>query len=200
MENIIIAFLTGVAGPLIVLFVRNFLDQRKASNDLVTDAIEVSNTVTEKIDAMREEFSADRVWISQFHNGGHFYPTGKSIAKFSIFFETVNTNTISIQSNFQNIPVNLFSKSINSLLENGKICIPDFDDDTLLTYGLKYAADANICKSQYQFAIETINGKFIGILGVDFTKSKVNLSRDEINRLTNYAASLGGVLMNHLSN
>jgi hypothetical protein len=199
MENIVIAFLTGVAGPLIVLFVKNFLDRRKSSNDMVTDAIEVSNAVTEKIEEIREEFDADRIWISQFHNGGHFYPTGKSIAKFSIFFETVNTGTISIQSNFQNIPVNLFSRSINRLLESEKICIPDFRDDTEATYGLKYIADEHACKSQYLFAIKTINGKFIGMMSVDFTKKKKQLTADEINHISTYAASIGGVLMTHLS-
>ena len=198
--TIVAAFLTGVAGPLILMFVKNYLDSKKKPADMVKEAIEVSALVSAKIDHIKEEFGADRVWVSQFHNGGHFYPTGKSIAKFSIFYETVKAGVASIQSNFQNIPVNLFSKSVNQLLENDIIEINDFKDETIPTFGLKYIADDNGCKSGYLFAIKTIDGKFIGTLGLDFTKRKTKLDIESVNHLLNYATSIGGVLMNHLQN
>ena len=75
------------------------------------ETLKVSELITTKIDHIKEEFKADRVWVTQFHNGGHFYPTGKSMAKFSVIYESVNIGVGSIQSGFQNIPVNLFSKS-----------------------------------------------------------------------------------------
>jgi hypothetical protein len=50
--------------------------------------------------------------------GVTFYPTGKSMAKFSIMYEVVGPELQSVQTNFHNIPVNLFSRSINQLLEN----------------------------------------------------------------------------------
>ena len=142
------------------------------------------------------EFKPDRVWITQFHNGGHFYPTGKSIAKFSVMYETVGTGVSSIQQNFQNIPVNLFSKSMNQLVSNETIEIPDYKDETIATYGLKYIAQDTGCKSGYLFAIRTIDDKFIGVLGLDYTKRKTKLDDDVINSLIVYSSSLGGVLMN----
>jgi len=199
-STIVAAFLTGVAGPLILMFVKNYLDKKKLPSDMVKEAIEVSTLVSAKIEHIKEEFGPDRVWISQFHNGGHFYPTGKSIAKFSFLYETVKPGTLSIQSNFQNIPVALFSKSINELLENDIISIADFKDETIATFGLKYIADESGCKSGYLFAIKTIEGKFIGILGLDFTKRKTKLDIETINNLLNHATSIGGVLMNHLQN
>ena len=198
--TIVAAFLTGVAGPLILMFVKNYLDSKKKPADMVKEAIEVSALVSAKIDHIKEEFGADRVWVSQFHNGGHFYPTGKSIAKFSLLYETVKTGTTSVQANFQNIPVALFSKSVNELLENDIISIVDFKDETIATFGLKYIADDNGCKSGYLFAIKTIDGKFIGTLGLDFTKRKTKLDIESVNHLLNYATSIGGVLMNHLQN
>ena len=198
--TIVAAFLTGVAGPLILMFVKNYLDKKKVPSDMVKEAIEVSALVSAKSEHIKEEFGSDRVWISQFHNGGHFYPTGKSIAKFSVLYETVKPGTTSIQANFQNIPVALFSKSINELLENDIISIADFKDETIATFGLKYIADDTGCKSVYLFAIKTIEGKFIGILGLDFTKRKTKLDIETINHLLNHATSIGGVLMNHLQN
>lgn len=195
--EVAIAFITGVIGPILLIVVKNRLDRKKNKKpDMVLDALETSKLVESKLDDIREEFNADRVWVAQFHNGGHFYPTGKSMAKFSFIYETVSVNANSIQPSFQNIPVNLFSKSINALLESDVISIYDYKDETTATYGLKYIAEENGCKSGYLFSIKTLNDKFIGILGVDYTRRKKQLSIEDINHLEVYSSSLGGVLMN----
>ena len=186
-------------GPLSVIVVNHYLTKKRKKPDLVEETLKISELVTSKIEHIKEEFGADRVWITQFHNGGNFYPTGKSMAKFSIIYESVNQGVSSIQSNFHNIPVNLFSKSINQLLENDIIEIPDFKDEDTSTYGLKYIAEENGCKSGYLFAIKTIDCKFIGTLGMDFTKRKTKLDMESINHLQVHASSLGGVLMSHLN-
>lgn len=197
--EIIIAFITGVLGPISVLVIKDYLSKSRKKPDLVHETLKVSELVTSKIEHIKEEFNADRVWITQFHNGGNFYPTGKSMAKFSVMYETVSAGVNSIQSNFHNIPVNLFSKSINQLLENDVIEIPDFKDDSVSTFGLKYIAEESGCKSGYLFAIKSIDDKFIGTLGLDYTKRKTKLDMESINHLQVHATSLGGVLMSHLS-
>jgi hypothetical protein len=194
---IAIAFITGVIGPILILIIKNKLDKSKVKPDMLTDALRIGEMVTTKIDHIREEFKADRVWITQFHNGGHFYPTGKSIAKFSVIYETVNIGVASIQTNFQNIPVNLFTKSMNRLLEHNNIEISDYKEDDIATYGLKYIAEESGCRSGYLFAIKTIDDKFIGVLGLDYTKRKTKLDVESINQLIIQASSLGGALMSH---
>jgi hypothetical protein len=197
--EIVVAFITGVVGPLLIILAKDYLNKRKVKPDLVQETLKVSELVTSKIEHIKEEFKADRVWITQFHNGGNFYPTGKSMAKFSVMYETVGAGVNSIQSNFHNIPVNLFSKSINQLLENDIIEIPDFKDEAISTFGLKYIAEESGCKSGYLFAIKSIDEKFIGTLGLDYTKRKTSLDMESINHLQVHATALGGVLMSHLS-
>lgn len=196
--GIIVAFITGVIGPVLVLYVKNKLD-KKEKPDMVKETLHVSELVNSKIDHIKDEFNADRVWVTQFHNGGNFYPTGKSMAKFSVMYESVNPGVNSIQSSFHNIPVNLFSRSINELLNNDVIEIPDYEDDKISTFGLQYTAEDMNCKSGYLFAIKTIDDKFIGTLGLDYTKRKIKLDMDSINHLMVHASSLGGVLMSHLN-
>ena len=196
-SEVIVAFITGVVGPLVLLYFKNKIE-KKEKPDIVKEALQVSELITTKIEHIKDEFKADRVWITQFHNGGNFYPTGKSMAKFSIIYETVASNTSSIQSNFHNIPVNLFSRAINHLLDYDVIKIADFKDEKIATHGLKYIAEESGCKSGYLFSIKTIDEKFIGILGVDYTKKKTNLNLEKINELEVSATSLGGVLMTHL--
>jgi hypothetical protein len=193
-----VAFTTGVLGPISVLYFKTILDKRKKKPDMVVDALRISELVTHKIDEIKEGVKADRVWVTQFHNGGHFYPTGKSITKFSIMYESVSTGVLSVQSNYQNIPVHLFSKSLNQLVIADIIEVPDFGDPTIATYGLKYSAEESGCKSGYLFAIKTIDNKFIGVLGIDYTKNKTQLDDEVINNLMVHTSTLGGVLINHL--
>jgi hypothetical protein len=198
LTGIIIAFITGVVGPILVLYIKSKLEGKKEKPDMVMDTLRVSELVNQRIDHIKEEFNADRVWISQFHNGGNFYPTGRSMAKFSIMYESVGPNVGSVQTNFKNIPVNLFSRSINELLQNDVIEITDFKDEKTATYGLKYVAEESGCKSAYLFAIKTIEDKFIGVLSVEYTKRKKDLDMESINHLQVHASSIGGVLMSYL--
>ena len=197
--SIIVAFITGVLGPLLLLFIKNRLDKKAEKPDMVLETLNVSELVMTKLDHIKDEYKGDRVWVAQFHNGGNFYPTGKSMAKFSIIYESVAPSVSSIQGNFHNIPVNLFSRSINQLLEHDTIEIPDFKDDTVATFGLKYIAEDTGCKSGYLFAIKCIEGRFIGMLGIDYTKKKTKLDMESINHLQQHSASIGGVLMTHLN-
>ena len=77
MTGIIIAFITGVLGPILLVYIKNKLEKKKVKPDMVRETLRVSELVTHKIEDIKDEFKSDRVWITQFHNGGNFYPTGK---------------------------------------------------------------------------------------------------------------------------
>lgn len=193
-NEVIVAFITGVLGPILIVVVNKLVNNKKKP-DIVKDTLKESELVMTRLENIKEEFKADRVWITQFHNGGNYYPTGKSMAKFSLIYEVVGAGITSVQSNFQNIPVNLFSRAINQLLEHNIIEIPDFKDETIATYGLKYIAEDTGCKSGYLFSIKSLDDKFVGTLGIDFTKRKTKLDGESVTSLYYQAATLGGVLM-----
>jgi hypothetical protein len=193
--EVIVAFITGVLGPILIMLIKNEVERSNKKPDVVADTLQLGKMVLDRIDYIKEEYDADRVWLAQFHNGGNFYPTGRSMTKFSFIYESVGIGAHSIQSNFQNIPVNLFTKSLNELLKNDVIRIPNFGDETVATFGLKYLAEDTGCKSGYLFAIKTIDDKFIGILGLDYTKEIKILNNEEINELEIFTSSLGGVLV-----
>lgn len=193
------AFLTGILGPVAAAYVKARVEKwENSKKDPISESLKTNVQIEHKINEILEEYGADRVWITQFHNGGNFYPTGHSIHKFSMFYETVSHGTSSIKDYFQNIPVSLFTKSINYLLEEEVIEIPDFKDETVATYGLKYVAEEYGTKSGYGFAIKSIEGKYIGTLGIDFTHKKKTLTPEQINDIRVEVTSIGGVLMNHL--
>lgn len=192
------AFLTGVLGPIAILVVRHYLLEQKKTKDPLRDAAEHGHDICRIMDHILIDTGLDRVWVSQFHNGGHFYPTGKSIQKFSMIYEAVVANITSIRYNFQNIPINLFTKSINRLLEFDKITIEDYNDELISTYGLRYLAEETKCKSSYLFALKNIDGKMIGILAAEAIKDKKSLSEDEYDSLKIAAAQIGIILDEYL--
>jgi len=195
----IISFISGVIVPIIVVIINKKLEAKKLIGaDKLAQELQTSIIVNNKLEELKDEFKADRVWVMQFHNGGHYYPTGKSIQKFSMFYEVVEVGIDSIKMMFQNIPVSLFSTSTTQLLEKAHIAIPDFKNETIATYGLKYTADETGCKSGYIFGIFDINNRMIGTLGIEYVKRKKSLEPSDIQILEIEAAQIGGVLHNHL--
>ena len=116
-----------------------------------------------------------------------------------MLFRSVEPGCDSIKLLFQNIPVSLFATSANKILTDNIVAIPDFKDETIATYGLKYTAVETGSKSVYIFGIRDINNKLIGMLGVDFIKRKKALDQDDLQTLELEAAHIGGVLHNHLT-
>lgn len=115
-----------------------------------------------------------------------------------MFYEIVSHGTSSIKDYFQNIPVSLFTKSIKYLLEEDVIEIPYFKDEKIATHGLKCVAEEYGNKSGYEFAIKSIDGKYIGTLGIDFTHKKKTLTPEQIADIRVEVTSIGGVLINHI--
>jgi hypothetical protein len=198
-KSLLLSFLSGVIIPLVLHFAKEKNEKRKrAKIDKLKEEVQFSSLIQDKLEILREEYNADRIWLEQFHNGGSFYPTGRSIQKFSMFYESVAPNIDSIKMQFQSIPVNLFNRSINELLINDIISIPDFKDEKFQNFGLKYVAETTGSKSGYMFAVKTIDSKFIGVLGVEYVKKKNELTNQQLNDLLVETTSIGGVLINHL--
>ena len=113
------AFLTGIVGPILYLIIGRYLSKQKGKKEdkLREDIIEGS-LIDDELLKIREQYTADRIWIAQFHNGGNFYPTGKSIQKFSIFYEVTKLGVSGVSHVFSNIPCSLYPKTFQHMLEN----------------------------------------------------------------------------------
>lgn len=191
---VVAAFITGIIGPVIVRIIIRWLEKR---HDPLKEALTFAEKVSDKLEELKEDYNADRVYILQFHNGGYYYPTGKSIQKFSMMYEVVSDSKYSGQQSFQNIPVNLFSKSLKELVHEDIIAIPDYKDETIATFGLKYLAQENGIASTYLTSVRNIDGRFIGVLGVDYHKKTI-LTQDQLTDLQVMSSMIGGELSKYL--
>lgn len=194
------AFLTGVVGPILYLLVSKYLQKEKdKKRDKVKENISSVSLISDELEEIREENKADRVWIAQFHNGGNFYPTGKSIQKFSIFYEVTKAGISSVSHTFNNIPCSLYPKAFEHMMEGQGIFIPNFSDPKTATYGLKGAAESVGTKSSFLVPLFTLDDKYIGNIGIDFVGRKRKLTKDEWEHFQIKAGRIAGYLSNHLS-
>jgi hypothetical protein len=194
------AFLTGVVGPVLYLLISKYMQKEKdKKRDRVKENIVSVSLISDELEQIREEYKADRVWIAQFHNGGNFYPTGKSIQKFSIFYEVTKAGVSSVSHTFNNIPCSLYPKAFEHMMEGQGIFIPNFSDPKIATYGLKGAAESVGTKSSFLVPLFTLDDKYIGNIGIDFVGRKRKLTKDDWEHFQIKAGRIAGYLSNHLS-
>ena len=194
--TIIVAFITAVLGPLLIEWVK-IKFPKKHNKSPIQEAVELNELIDEQLDTIIEHIPCDRVWVAQFHNGGHFYPTGKSIQKFSFFYEKVSLNTPSIQYTFQNIPVSLFPKSLGKIYKDGEISIPTYNGK-YETYDLNVFATEYNTKSFYAVGLYSLDNHLIGIMGISFIQNEYKLNEEEWIFLRQKIGTIGTLLSKYL--
>ena len=70
---LMIAFLTGVLGPVALVFVKHKLFRRdkemeKRKKDF-QHALETQDLINTSLNNLQQKYNLDRLWIAQFHNG-----------------------------------------------------------------------------------------------------------------------------------
>ena len=195
LTTILVALITAVIGPLLMTWFKNKLEKEPKISS-VKEAIDLNELVDNQLDIMMDELGCDRIWIGQFHNGGHFYPTGKSIQKFSIFYEKLSPNTSAIQHIFQQIPVSLFPKSLSKLYKDGELGIISYEKDE--TYDLHLFSKEHNTKSFYMLAVDDLDDHFIGVMGIAFNEQEHKLSKEEWIFIRQKVGAIGSLLTDYL--
>lgn len=198
---VIVAFLTGVVGPSALVFIRHYLngkntEREKRKKDFI-HTIETQKIVNDTLNELQNKYNLDRVWLSQFHNGGNYYPGNKGMKKMSVSFESTAPGISTDIMKMQNLPVSFFSSLLQKLSEGHESLVINVDTEE--DYALQSFWGGRGINSVYLFPVICIQGGFIGILGVDFVKREGILSttaHDQIKTtahlLSGYVASLCG--------
>ena len=194
--TIIVAFITAILGPILVEWVKSLLNKKEDKISSVKEAIDLNELVDNQLEQLMDELGCDRIWIGQFHNGGHFYPTGKSIQKFSIFYEKLTPDTSTIQHIFQQIPVSLFPKALSKLYKDGELAIVNYANDE--TYDLNMFSKDHGTKSFYMIAVDDLDGHFIGVMGIAFNYKEHKLSKEEWIFIRQKVGAIGSLLTDYL--
>ena len=193
--TILVALITAIIGPIVVNWARLKME-KKADKTPMREALDASSIIDTQIENILDELECDRVWIAQFHNGGHFYPTGKSIQKFSIFYEKSTPNLPPLLHTFQNIPVSLFPRVLSKVYHDQEIAVDDVStaEDT---YGLEYMTTQFGTKSMCAVGLYSLDNHLIGVLNISFKESH-RITRDEWILIRQKAGVIGTLLSEYL--
>lgn len=190
---VVIALITSVLGPVLLEWAKAKF--KKKSTDPMPDAIKYNEQIEHQLDVILDELGCDQIFIAQFHNGGHFYPTGKSIQKFSIFYEVLNPNIESVKNVYQNIPVSLFNKPLSELYENGEVIVEDAENNP--SYLLNMTTGGK-CKSIYLLSLTDLDGRIIGVMGIHYIEKKHKMVKDEWIFIRQKVGAIGNMISNYL--
>lgn len=192
---VLLALITSILGPIVVEWVRKKLN-KPTTADPLAEAIEHNQEIDHQLQLIMDETDASRIWIAQFHNGGHFYPTGKSIQKFSIFYEKVAPAINSIMELFQNIPVSLFPKALGQLFKERELVLLDCEGDD--NYDLPSIPGEKGSQSFYMLSIHDTDDRFIGVLALSFVEKQRKLTKEEWIFIRSKTGTIGTLLTNYL--
>lgn len=195
--TVVTALITAIIGPIFVEWVKNTFFKSK-SIDVLGESINTDEKIDKQLEILQEELKCDRICVAQFHNGGHFYPTGKSIKKFSIFYERTSTKAASVKDTFQNIPVSLFPKIFSLLYKNGEVSVPKCKDNTIDCGLFPVRGKDYKTKSFYILSIKDLEDNFIGSLTISYYGKEHNLSFEEWILVRQKLGVLGTILTDYL--
>lgn len=193
--TIAVALITAVIGPIAVEWVKKKMEKKPATTPM-HDALETSTLIDSQLEDMMNELECDRIWIAQFHNGGYFYPTGRSIQKFSIFYEKCTPEVPTIQNTFQNIPVSLFPRPLSKVYKDNELAIPDLDNAED-TYGLEYFTSQCGTKGAYLVGLHSLDNHLIGVMGIAY-KSPRELKKEQWIYIRQKIGAVGTLLSEYL--
>jgi hypothetical protein len=194
--TVVTALITAIFGPIIVEWVKSKFF--KPNKDALGESIDTDEKIDHQLEILMNELNCDRMCISQFHNGGHFYPTGKSIKKFSIFYERTTNKTATIKDTFQNIPVSLFPKAFSLLYRDGEIIIPNTNESKIDCGLFQVNGKSYKTKSFYVFSIKDINNNFIGSLTISYYGKKHSFTQEEWILIRQKIGVIGAILTDYL--
>ena len=167
---------------------------RKNGTCIIRETLQNTNVYT-ALNYTLEKMGADRAYVMEFHNGDHYF-SGRGQQKFSCTHEVVEQG-ISVEcEKSQNHRASNYHLYIKELLENESYIYGDIAEVEDRGF-LKMAQDKGV-SGIYNVPIKTLNGKIIGILGVDYVRSEVPPivgNEDKLRFMRSQAQTLCGYLV-----
>lgn len=161
---LVLASIISAVGGIIGMWVKNRLDYKK-SNSVEKVAASGVN-IYEALDYVLSETKCSRAYVFEFHNGEHFF-SGRGQQKFSCTYEFVKPGVSAEALNSQNHRISNYNHYIHELISEEKfeyININKIPDEAF-----KMLLESRGVCAIYNVPIKTLNGKIIGILGIDYT-------------------------------
>lgn len=142
--------------------------------------------------------NANRVCCFLYHNGGYAV-TGRSFQKMSIMFEQIDKNTVSVMSDYQNVPRMLYSILFQKITEQGYYYIEDMKDIEKIDAVTCQSFKTRGTKAAFIRGIIDANKTVLGFITVEFSTNECKDLEDLKSHLLNKTLMISGLLQGNSS-
>jgi len=156
------------AATLLAVWFKHRLTNREC--DVLQEETRQNANVYTALQYTLEETGADRAYIMEFHNGEHYF-SGRGQQKFSCTYEVVRKGISAESSNSQGYRVSNFHHYINKLVHDDEFCHVALE--SIEDYPFARLLEHKGVRSIYNVTLKTLNGRIIGVIGVDYVRSEV---------------------------
>jgi hypothetical protein len=194
--SIVGVLITGIVGPIVLVrykqnVYKNNTNFRKQEEFNL--ALKNQSTINESLNNLQETLDINRILITQFHNGGNFWPGNQSMKKMSVTYESTSRGTAADILKIQNVPVSFFSGILQDLISATQpvfLNIKEIKDNAL-----RYFWENRGVELVYLFPILGLDNLLLGILIVEQTNEHLTLSETSIHILSDEAKKLSGYIV-----
>lgn len=158
----VVSSITAVAG----VYFKLKYDEKK-SKEFNYDPNQHSSIIT-ALDYVLTETEADRAYVLEFHNGEHYF-SGRSQQKVSCTYEVVSDGISAECHKIQNVRTSNFHGLVKDIASEKTFKCPNLDEYTE-DIAFKSFLESKGVKSVFARPIKTLNGKILGVIGLEYVK------------------------------
>ena len=188
--EILASIITAIGGIGVAWF--SIRQSKKNKCDPLHEDASQSVNVYAALEYTLSELKADRAYVLQFHNGGYYY-SGRGQQKFSCTHEVVEEGISAEHRNSQDHRISTCHLYVQELIEGDKFSYSNIHD--IKDNGFLRILDHKGVKSILNVPIRTLNGKMIGILGVDYVKHSNNIKEEQYQLIKRQSRIIAGYLV-----
>lgn len=159
----------------------------------LTKRAEVSTKINNMLFNMLNDYSADRISIYEFHNGGKTL-YGLEFNKASCMYE-VGKNLENRTKDFQNVPVSTNVLWNTLILTKSPFYVKDSEDLKDIDHGIYFMLKVNNIKSYYANLLMDLSGNPIGIIAIEYINTVKNLTESELSLFKNKSYTISGMMI-----
>jgi|TARA_B110000495_G_scaffold113285_1_gene98013 hypothetical protein len=166
---LLIASCISALGAVLAVYVKNKIDYRK-KNCLESSTVSGTN-IYQALEYIQSQSECARAYVFEFHNGEHFF-SGRGQQKFSCTYEKVRAGVSSESLSSQGHRISNYNQYIHDVISEGKFAYLDIEE--ISDESFKCLLRSKGVRALYNVPIKTLQGKVIGILGVDYITPQEN--------------------------
>lgn len=151
------------------------------------------SNIVSALEYVMQETEADRVYVMEFHNGEHYF-SGRSQQKLSCTYEVVSDGISAECQRLQNIRISNFHGLIKDIAQEKTFVCPDLQEYNQ-DIAFKSLLESKGIQSVFARPIKTINGRILGVIGLDYVKEKRTWSKEAEEFIKKQARVISGYLI-----